>query len=249
MTKETKQNRYEFDKAKHRHTLDGVSLTGCTTVLSVIAKPALIQWAANQAIEYVVANATTRGVDTTIVRNEVLDKAKTAHRIKKEKAGDWGTEVHAWIENFIMSRILQTDTPKPLTDELKAQACNHFVKWADDNKVVFKESEKNVYSEKMWIGGIVDIVCEIDGKVWIADIKTGSGIYPEHFWQMAAYDMCLEEMGLYPSMTGHIVLNCKKDGTFDEKRSVSNEENKKAFLAALTIYRVQEKIKNQVIQK
>ena len=40
-------NERTFDAKKHVHTLDGKNLTGVTTVLSVIAKPALIQWAAD----------------------------------------------------------------------------------------------------------------------------------------------------------------------------------------------------------
>ena len=237
--------RYEFNKEKHLHMLDGKALTGCTTVLSVIAKPALIPWAVKTCADFILLAIK----DGKKITPELVDEAKKQHRLSKEKAGDWGTEIHGWIEKWVMAKIVgdEKQEPQPFGDELKDKACQHFVKWATDNKVVFKESEKNVYSEKLWIGGIVDLVLEIDGKTWIADIKTGSGIYPEHFWQMAAYDMCLNEMGLYDGITGHIVLNLKKDGTFDEKRSVSNDENKEAFRAALTIYRVQEKIKNQVI--
>ena len=241
-----KDKRYEFNKEKHLHMLDGKALTGCTTVLSVIAKPALIPWAVKTCADFILKALE----DKKEITPSVVEEAKKQHRLTKEKAGDWGTEVHSWVERWIMAQIVGDKSQEPHRPEndLKWQACQHFVKWATDNKVTFKESEKNVYSEKMWLGGIVDVVCEIDGKTWIADIKTGSGIYPEHFWQMAAYDMCLEEMGLYPEMTGHIVLNLKKDGTFDERRSVSNEDNKQAFKAALTIYRVQEKIKNQVIK-
>ena len=43
---------FRFDEKKHRYYLDGKSMTGCTTVLGVIAKPALIQWAADHAAAY-----------------------------------------------------------------------------------------------------------------------------------------------------------------------------------------------------
>lgn len=247
MSTTTKDSRYEFDKVKHIHTLDGKPLTGVTIVLSVISKPALIQWAANMAVEYIKDHATVRGEKTSIIPNSILDEAKTAHAKKRDKAGDWGTEVHAWIENWVMSQILDSGEVKLPSDEFKQMACQNFVTWAIGNKVIFKESEKNIYSEGMWIGGIVDLVAEIDGKIWICDIKTSSGIYPEAFFQMSAYDMCLKEMGLYKDIEGHIVLNLRKDGVFEEKRSISNEENKEAFKACLTIYRTREKIKNQVI--
>lgn len=247
-TKETgiESTGYAFNKARHFHSFDGKPLSGVTTILAVIAKPALIQWAANQAVEYIKAHATVYGPVTAIVPVEAIEAASSAHRKKKETAGDWGTQVHAWVEAYIKASIDNTDAPQIL-EGLQGDSCKHFIKWATDNKVKFLESEKNVWSTEMWIGGITDIVCEIDGQKWIADVKTGSGIYPEHFFQMAAYGMCLKEMGAYDGVAGHIVLNLTKDGKFNEKRSVSNEDNEKAFLAALTLYRTQEKIKNQVL--
>ena len=43
---------FTFDEKRHRYYLDGKAMTGCTTVLGVIAKPALIQWAADKAAAY-----------------------------------------------------------------------------------------------------------------------------------------------------------------------------------------------------
>jgi hypothetical protein len=244
---------YKFDKVKHIHTLDGKTLTGCTTVLSVLAKPALIQWSANMAVEYIVKvaspyygelNSEEQLKDTYLINGKQLEEAKTAHRRKKEEAGQKGTDIHFEIEKLVASvigawgGIIDKDTKSEIPQ------VQHFMDWAVKNKVKFLESEKNIYSQSLWVGGIVDIVCEIDGEVWIADVKTGSGIYPEHFWQMAGYQIMLEEMGMGGKVKGHIVLNLKKTGEFDEKRSVSNEEAKKGFLACLEIYRIQEKFKN-----
>lgn len=237
--------RYSFDKEKHIHTLDGKPLTGVTTVLGVIAKPALIQWSANMAVDHILANVVVAGSDTTIIKTESIEEARSAHRIKKEKAGGWGTEVHSWIEQWIMSSILGKELPDPLY-ERQGQACRHFINWATDNKVKFLESEKNVYSEKMFLGGICDIVCEIDGEIWLVDIKTG-GVYAEAFWQMSAYQLCLEEMALYQGIKGHIVLGLLKTGEFIEKRSISNEDNRKAFLACLDIYRIKQKVEKTLL--
>lgn len=223
--------------------LDGKALTGTTTILQVINKPMLIQWSANMAVEYILASAITKGKDTLIIPLSALDEAKTAHRKKKEKAGDWGKEVHKHIEMYVKEG---KELPEGVEENVK-KSFLHFVNWAKENKVKFLGSEVNVYSRDMWVGGICDLVVEIDGKKWIADIKTGSGIYPEHFWQMGSYDMCMNEMKIHDTIEGYIVLNIKKDGTFEEKRSVSNEDNRSAFKAALTIYRLQEKLKNSVI--
>lgn len=236
--------KYQFDQKKHLHTLDGKPLTGCTTVLSVIAKPALIQWAANMAVESIKGEI----YDCSLVPpREILDgifeRARSAHRQKKETAGDWGTAVHAAVETWIKENKLPIDL-----DENGLKVFDLFRNWSASNKVTFFESEMHIYSEKHWLGGIVDLVLDIGGQTWIADIKTSSGIYEEAFFQMAGYHLMLEEMGLYPNITGYIVLNLKKDGTFEEKRSISNEDNREAFLAALKLYRVKEKIKKQIIK-
>ncbi len=239
---------YTFDKLKHVHMLDDKPLSGTTTILGVIAKPMLIQWAANQAVEYIKANAVTRSAETTIVSNKVIDEAKTAHRKKKEAAGDWGTEVHAWIEKYALAWIAgKPQIASVPLDGLQGETCRHFMKWMTDSGATILESEKNVYSREMWVGGICDLVVKIGDQVWLADIKTGSGIYPEHFFQMASYEMCLKEMGLYSDVAGYIVLNLKKDGTFEEKRSISNADNQLAFKSALALYRIQEKLKASVI--
>ena len=129
------------------------------------------------------------------------------------------------------------------------KSIKNFIDWANKSKVKFLETEKNIYSEKLFIGGIVDMICEIDGQIWLGDVKTsGSGIYSEHFFQCAGYHLMLEAMELYPNITGYLILNLKESGEMLEKRSVSNEENKKIFLNCLEIYRQQEKIKNNIIK-
>ena len=118
----------------------------------------------------------------------------------------------------------------------KERKCfNHFKSWAEENKVKFIESEKHLYSEELFVAGIVDGVVEIDGQTWIMDIKTSSGIYPEAFYQMAGYQILWEHMEKEEDkteITGHIVVNLRKDGTFEEKRSVSIEESKQAFFGS-----------------
>ena len=130
--------------------------------------------------------------------------------------------------------------------QLQKMAQN-FINWAKKNKVKFLASEKRVYSEKYWFCGTYDFLCEIDKKIWLGDIKTSSGIYPDMFFQTAGYQICEEEMNPDLKIDGHIIVNIKKDGTINEKRSISNEDNKKAFLSALTLCRVINKIEGTTL--
>jgi len=235
--------KYKFTEKTHRHELlvDGKwkRLTGCTTVLGVLAKPALIQWSADMACKYIKENYKGDKLD------EILAEARIAHRKKKEEAGIKGTNIHAICEGIIKESIdtgFVTTTPKMRENP----QIKHFLDWSLKNKVKFLESEKHIYSEKLFLGGIVDFICEIDGDVWLGDIKTSSGIYSEAVAQIAGYHIMLEEMGLYPNVKGYVVVNLRKDGTFEEKRSISNEDCKDFFLSALNIYRKKSKIDNLI---
>ena len=241
---DTIQDRYEFDLDNHIHKLDGRPLMGVTSVLSVISKPALIQWSANMAVNYVRDNSKTidndEGMETKyVITEELLQEAKVAHRKKKEKAGDWGTEIHKWVEDYILSEINDTaPAPEIPEDEMKKKAILNFLDWASMNKVEFLESERNIWSEKLWIGGICDLVVRIGSKTYLADIKTSSGIYNEAFYQMGAYNLCFEEMNLYKDIAGYIVINLKKDGKMEIKEVTDMKTNKEAFKYALGLYKI-----------
>mgnify|MGYP001619811504 FL=1 len=235
----TKLNGYAFDEKGHVHTLDGLPLHGITTVLKVISKPALIQWAANMAVQYVKENSSGfeqfEGEQTNFYRgitDELLEKARFAHRKKKEKAGDWGTIVHKAIEEWI-----KTETEPKLENEQQL-VFDKFKEWVKENKIEFLESEKHVWSRNLWIGGITDGIMKMDGKKYVFDVKTSSAIYNEFFFQMAAYQMCLEEMGEHEDIEGYVVINLKKDGSIDFKRAYNMEVNRNAFLAALSLHKI-----------
>lgn len=227
-----KKKQYSFNKERHHHSLDGKPLFGVTTVLGVIAKPMLIQWSANMAVKHIEDNfPTAEQVMNGFKFSDLFKEAKTAHNKKKTDAGSIGTDAHSVIENYIKNDVVYTGD-----NEQIYKMFGHFYKWAKKNNVQFIASEQNVWSEVLWIGGIVDFICTINGKRYLGDIKTGSGIYPEHFLQMAAYDLCLQEMGNEPAY-GYIVLNLRKDGKFAVKKLVASKKLKDGFTYALGLYK------------
>jgi hypothetical protein len=236
---------YRFNENRHLHQIyvDGKweNLTGITTILNVISKPFLIQWSANMAVDYVRDNLKDlKDLD------EVLQEARIAHRKKKEKAGEQGTDIHAIAEEIIKKAIKETNGIIQETEHEKPQI-KHFLNWTKKNNVKFLESELHIYSEDKFLGGICDFVCEIDGKKWVGDIKTSSDIHFEAFVQVAGYQVIMQDMGIYPDIAGYVILNLKKDGTFKEKRSALTEESIKAFLSALSLYRIKEKTEKTIL--
>jgi hypothetical protein len=109
----------------------------------------------------------------------------------------------------------------------------------------------SVFSRKNWYAGTFDLLIQMNGKLYIADIKTSSGIYPEHMWQMAGYDIAINEMtnNEYKDIDGYVVVNLKKTGGMDWKKSYDRDGNKEAFLACLTIYRKKEELESALGKK
>lgn len=217
---------FRFDPIKHRYYLDDKQLTGVTTILGVLAKPALISWASKMACEYVRENL--KSLDEL---EAVLEKAKNAHAQKRDKAADIGTLAHSWIEEYIGGK-------NPARNENISIITDNFLKWVEEAKPKFLASEKVVYSKQNWYAGTLDFIAEIDGKVYLGDIKTGSGIYQEMFWQTSGYQLALEEIEPEWKIDGHIIVNPTKKGELNVESNFFYQENVKGFLAALQIYRI-----------
>ncbi len=230
---------FAFDSETHTYVLDGKLLTGVTTILGVIAKPALIQWSADMACKFIEEKLVDGVASFPDEIKAWLIEARISHRKKKETAGSIGTEAHKHIEAWIKTKNTGLMKSKQVADMV-----DQFIAWVKENNVKFLESEKQIYSKTHWYAGTVDFVCEIDGKIWIGDIKTSSGIYPEYFFQTSGYQLAIQEMGLYPEIEGHIIVNIKKDGSkFEVEKSYGYAQSVEAFKAALIIYRAQEALK------
>ncbi len=250
-----KSSNFTFDAKQHCYTLDGELLPGVTTVLSTLAKPALIQWAANMACDYVSENRERFGdsgyPDTGASfsdgnLDEVLKEAKTAYAKKRDKASEQGTDIHSEIEGVIKKWIEQNSGwPTDMATNLYTDQTQKFITWASDNNVQFHESEKRLYSPTHKFAGTVDFTCTMDGKRLVGDIKTTSGIYDlSPFLQVAAYRICLEEMGEAPYQGG-VIIRLGKDGSFDEHYRYDAGDDMDTFLALLKVYKALAKYKNQ----
>ena len=211
-------------------------MTGVTTILGVIAKPQLIKWSADMAVDYI--KERVHNVDIDTLYNEVLVEARSAWTKKRDDSADLGKAVHSEIEQYIKCKIAGIDW---FTDNPQVQ---HFINWADKYKVQFIASEEQVYSVKLFVAGTYDFSCIIDGRKYLCDLKTGNALYPEYFYQCAAYRMMAEEMG-QTDFKGSILVRIGRDGKFNEDEDViiseSYEDEKEAFLAALTLYRITQK--------
>ena len=222
---------FRFDPIKHRYYLGEKQMTGVTTILSVIAKNSLIQWAANEAVEYITEKALYfESTNDWKVSGDILVEARTAHVRKRDKSADIGTVAHSWISDYIGGK-------NPERNEEIAIITDNFLKWVEEAKPKFLASEKVVWHREAFYAGTLDFVAEINGKKMLGDIKTGSNIYPEMWLQLAAYQYALEYMEPETKIEGHVIVNPTKEGKLNVGYSYYFPEDIKAFLAALTIYR------------
>lgn len=225
---------------KHVYLMDGKQMTGVTTVLGVIAKPALIQWAADMACEYIaghIGEAFTYPLEADKFKT-LLAEARTAHTKKKEAAGTKGTDTHALVEEYIKSCISKDGDAHAFGggDDPMAQK---FAGWAQENNVKFIASEKKVFSKSWFVAGTFDFSFEKDGKRFIGDLKTMKKVWDRvPFMQTAAYRKMSVEMGEAPYDGSCIVNISKEDGhELTDHWSYDWEADQKGFEAALTLYR------------
>lgn len=228
---------------------------GITKVLEVIAKPALIGWASNTNTATIKEKAVYHEpTDTYVVSSALLEEARVAHTKKKDTAGEQGTTVHAEIESYINYCMnLNNGTALPIhasiKEEIEKQTAE-FVNWAVSNKVRFIGAEVRLYSEKLWVAGTADFLCEKDGKLMIGDVKTSnSGIYSEHFLQGTAYAHMAREMGLHEDFKGVVIVNIPKRGGIVVKENYDLKGNFQAFKAALTLFKFKESQKVKKLKK
>lgn len=243
MKKEIKK-KYKFNKARHFHSLDDIPLHGTTTVLGIIAKPQLITWAVKMAVSNIKENWKPNIRYSAKEIKSILEGGSTKHHRVKTSAGDIGTNVHEAISKWIKKGCPTEMATKVFcgSDEQVTSMFLKFKGWALENKVEFLLTEKNVYSEKHWFGGIVDFTCILNGRRFVGDIKTGSGIYPEHWLQCGAYDMALNEMTGFEA-EGYVIVNIKKDATMQIQQTTQTSIYKEAFIYALELFKIMKKIK------
>jgi len=212
----------EFKKTK-THTQyklqDGTVVPGVTTVLGVLAKPALIYWAWS------------------------LGCQKIDYRKYRDAAADVGTLAHAMIAAELGAEAPDLTPYSPETIDKAENAILSFYEWQKNRDIRPLLVECPLVSEEYRYGGTLDCLAVIDGIPTLLDIKTGKAIYPEMLYQLAAYRQLLLENGY--EIQQAMILRVGRDETegFDTKKITDFELYWEIFEACLRIYYAQKEIK------
>jgi len=202
---------------------DNVRVPGVTTITGELgwSKRTLINWANRMGIE---------GIDTN---KYVDDKANI------------GTLAHLMITNQLQGIKTNTDDFSKNQINAALNSVKSFDAWAKDHKIEPIFIEKPLVSNLLNFGGTADIYGNVDGRLELIDLKTGSGIYDEHYIQVGGgYWILLNENG--HELTQARILNIPRANSerFDEKIVPQVEACKKIFLNCLENYKLHKDIKN-----
>lgn len=130
----------------------------------------------------------------------LADKGWNEAEAAKSAAGDKGSKVHLAIEMILNGEEFRIDTKvlnkstgqfEELTyDELLC--VKSFCDWRDEVKPEVIATEMTVFSDIHGYAGTVDLVCRIDGIMYVVDFKTSKQVWREHELQVSAYRVALE---------------------------------------------------------
>jgi hypothetical protein len=163
----------------HRYEIDETRVPGITTVNNAIAKPALIDWAADKTADC----ALDRWDELTELprseRDKILRRARWDHL---KGAGERGTEVHRIVHRLALGDEVEFDDEiKPFVD---AYLDGFVADWQPAELLV----ERPVFNRTARYAGTPDLVADlVDGRRWLLDFKTSlKGVFPETALQLAA---------------------------------------------------------------
>lgn len=226
-----KSIRFSFDEGQHKYTVCSliddkwstpVPVSGVTSIISVINKEALVQWAANEASKHFVENL------KSIEDIEVIAlEARNAHKEKSRIGKAHGSVGHALIEALLKGKPVTPPTKEPAKMAYKSVR-KAFEAWIENFKPEIIHSEYPFYSRAGNYAGTTDLICNIGGKLTLIDFKTTNktyyspdGIYADNFCQLGGYLLGLEEM-LGMKFDEAAIVNLPKDGSEYTMKSLTD---------------------------
>jgi hypothetical protein len=112
-----------------------------------------------------------------------------------KKAAEDGTKVHDMIEQYLNGEELKflnkNNDPKYNPDVW--QMFLRFVEFWETYNPKLIETEVHLFSDELKVAGTCDLICEIDGKIWLLDIKTSNMMHNTYPLQTSIYGHCYKE--------------------------------------------------------
>ena len=163
-----------------------------TTVLNVVAKDTLVNWAVKEALKklqrlYAERLGSSEGPLPDL--KDLCDEAKGAANEIKLNAARRGTATHHLIEGRTEEELTlqdgDLDSVRPMYESFKL--------WASERNFVPIANEVPIWSDKHGFKGTLDCIGTVDGRLELIDWKTSNHIGLDYRLQTAAYWYGLKE--------------------------------------------------------
>lgn len=177
---------YYISERKGKEWGPWIRKTGSTTIGGIKDKSGPLKyWVAKIMARFLHAILNER----TLTRYDI-DEARGLHAKRLKEAGDLGGKIHDWIKEYVAGR-----KPEIPAEEAVLRGVNAFLEWEKETKVKFIASEEPIFSKEYDYCGKLDAIGKINGKLYLIDYKTGTGLYNDVMMQTASYVEAWEEMG------------------------------------------------------
>lgn len=165
---------------QYRHPNTGEVVPSVTTVLGVLDKPALMNWAVDITAQYAVDNL---DVLNRLDRTSAVDLVKGARGRNTKSASEKGTDAHAILEDLGKGASV-------LRSEHNGWVLDCWDQLNQEFNIEVLEVEPTFWNGGVGYAGSADLVAWVDGELAIVDYKTaGSGVYAETCMQLCGYAM------------------------------------------------------------
>jgi len=137
-----------------------------------------------------------------------------------KKAAEEGTQVHELCEAYLNGEELRflDDKGRPQYNPDVWQMFLRFVEFWETIKPTLIETEVHLFSDVLKVAGTCDLIVEIDGKLWLLDLKTSNQLQTTYELQTAVYGQCYEEcFGKKIDHYGILWLKSSKRGAKKDK--------------------------------
>jgi hypothetical protein len=196
---------------------DGTRVPSVTTILRVLNKPALLQWAWQCGVD---------GLDYKAVRDDAASVGSLAHYL---------------IMCHLKGETPDTSEYSPQDIERAENCLIKYWDWEKEHDIKPILVEEPLVSYEF--GGTIDCLAEINGELVLIDFKTSKALYPEMFCQLAAYRQLLRQAG-YNVINARILRIGREDtGDFEERIASDLDTAWQVFEHCLQIYQLSKKVR------
>jgi hypothetical protein len=173
----------------HEYWVNGHGpIPSVTTALDVLHKQALVEWWKSQiALSAMLHLHELIG----LTAEQGTEKLKSYPTAKRNDAGSLGTRIHnlAHLEGMALGASEKPATGFEVSDEAIPYlvAFRGFLAFLEAQGGSIVSSEHAIWNKQEGYAGTYDLIVSLWDELWLLDIKSGRGYYPDFGLQLSAY--------------------------------------------------------------